>query len=64
MDNVSTRSPVYMRSQGVLTGQSFSISDNEISLLPQETHTCNELLVHETYNLIHCSYYWQLRSFR
>jgi hypothetical protein len=53
MDEVSTRSPVYMRSQGVLRGQGFSISDNEISLLPQETNTCNEL--HETCNLIHCS---------
>jgi hypothetical protein len=53
MDKVSTRSPVCMRSQGVLTGQGFSISDNEISLLAQETNPCNEL--HETYNLIHCS---------
>jgi hypothetical protein len=53
MDKISTRSSVCMRSQGVLTAQGFSISDNEISLLPQETDTCNEL--HETYNLVHCS---------
>jgi hypothetical protein len=61
MGKVSTRYSVYMRSQGVLTGQGFSISDNEISLLNQETNACNEL--QETYNLIHCSYYWQLRNF-
>jgi hypothetical protein len=37
MDKGSTRSPVCMRSQGVLTGQ--GISDNEISLLTQENKT-------------------------
>jgi hypothetical protein len=36
MDKGSTKSPVCMRSQGVLTAQGFSISDNEISLLTQE----------------------------
>jgi hypothetical protein len=35
----STRLPVRMRSQGVLTGQGFSISDNEINLLTQENKT-------------------------
>jgi hypothetical protein len=39
MGKVSTRSSVYMRSQGILTGQGFSISDNEISLLNQENKT-------------------------
>jgi hypothetical protein len=43
-----------MRSQGVLTGQGFSISDNEISLLNQEKqNTCDE--IQETNNFVHGS---------
>jgi hypothetical protein len=42
-----------MRSQGVLTGQGFSISDNDISLLIQETNTCDE--IQDTNNFVHGS---------
>jgi hypothetical protein len=54
MDKGSTKSPVCMRSQGVLTGQGFSISDNKINLFStRKQNTCDE--IHETYKLIHCS---------
>jgi hypothetical protein len=48
-----------MRSQGVLTAKaSASVTINQF--IKSRNNTCDG--IQETNNLIHCSYYWQLRT--